>query len=327
MANGICVFAENYNGNIEPVVAELVRAAHFIKETTGEKIMAAVLAENCENLAAQLEQLGVDEIYAVRTDRDCLFQDDAVSQAMAEMIKRIAPSSVLIPATPTGRSIFSRVAARLGCGLTADCTELSVDTREDGTFYIKQNKPSFGENVFVTIVTKEGVYPQMMTVRPGVYTPYEAEEDKRAEVTYYDDIILPESKIQVVEATAASSDTDSILAAQVVVVGGRGAESEENFRLLQEFAHRLEAAVGGTRPLADTGFIPFEHQIGQTGFTIRPKICISLGVSGAIQHTEGIKDTKLFVAVNEDESAPIFNVADYGMVCDMKDVLEAYLKL
>ena len=155
MASGICVFAENYNGNIESVVAELVRAAHFIKETTGEKIQAVVVAKDCDHLIKQLEQLGIDEVYAVKADRECAFQDDALSQVIAEMIQRIDPSSVLIPATPTGRSIFSRVAARLGCGLTADCTELLVDTREDNTFYIKQNKPSFRENVFVTKVTKE----------------------------------------------------------------------------------------------------------------------------------------------------------------------------
>ena len=327
MASGICVFAENYNGNIESVVAELVRAAHFIKETTGEKIQAVVVAKDCDQLVKQLEQLGIDEVYAVKADRECAFQDDALSQVIAEMIQTIDPSSVLIPATPTGRSIFSRVAARLGCGLTADCTELLVDTREDNTFYIKQNKPSFGENVFVTIVTKEGFYPQMMTVRPGVYMPYEAAEDRKAEVRYFDDIVLPESKIEVIESVPASNETDSILSAEVVVVGGRGAESEENFALLKAFADKLGAAIGGTRPLADTGFIPFEHQIGQTGFTIRPKICISLGVSGAIQHTEGIKDTKLFVAINLDEGAPIFNVSDYGIIGDMKEVLESYLKL
>lgn len=327
MADGICVFAENYNGNIEPVVAELVSAAHFIKETTGEKIQAVVAASDCENLVRQLKGSGVDEIYAVKTDRDCTFQDDALSQVIAEMIKKIDPSSVLVPATTIGRSVFSRVAARLGCGLTADCTELLVDKREDGSFYIKQNKPSFGENVFVTIVTKEGFYPQMMTVRPGVYTPFEAAADGEAKVEYLDDIVLPESAIEVVEVRPASSDTDSILSAEVVVVGGRGAESEENFALLKKFADKLEAAIGGTRPLADTGMIPFDHQIGQTGFTIRPRICISLGVSGAIQHTEGIKDTKLFVAINEDENAPIFNVSDYGIIGDMKEVLQSYLEL
>ena len=327
MADGICVFAENYNGNIEPVVAELVSAAHVIKEMTGEKIQAVVAASDCENLVRQLNGSGVDEIYAVKTDRDCMFQDDALSQVIAEMIKKINPSSVLVPATTIGRSVFSRVAARLGCGLTADCTELLVAKREDGSFYIKQNKPSFGENVFVTIVTKEGFYPQMMTVRPGVYTPYEAAADGKAKVEYLDDIVLPESGIEVVGVRPASSDTDSILSAEVVVVGGRGAESEENFALLEKFADKLEAAIGGTRPLADTGMIPFEHQIGQTGFTIRPRICISLGVSGAIQHTEGIKDTKLFVAINEDENAPIFNVSDYGIIGDMKEVLQSYLEL
>lgn len=325
MANGICVFAENYNGNLESVVAELVSAAHFIKQTTGEKIQAVVVAKDCDNLVEQLKQLDIDEIYAVKTEHDCAFQDDAVSQVIAEMLKRIDPSSVLVPATTVGRSVFSRVAAKLGCGLTADCTELKVDKRGDGSFYIKQNKPSFGENVFVTIVTKEGYYPQMMTVRPGVYTPCEASGE--AEVHYFDDIKLPASKIQVAEVKPAGNDTDSILSAEIVVVGGRGAEEEEHFELLKRFADKLGAAIGGTRPLADTGFIPFEHQIGQTGYTIRPRICISLGVSGAIQHTEGIKDTKLFVAINTDEEAPIYNVSDYGIVADMKAVLENYLEL
>lgn len=327
MANGICVFAENYNGKLEPVVAELIRAAQSIKQTTGEKIQAAVLAENCDNLVAELEQLGVEEIYALDAGKDCLFQDDAASKAMSEMLTRIAPSSVLVPATPIGRSIFSRVAARLGCGMTADCTDLAVDKREDGSFYIKQNKPSFGENVFVTIVTKQDIYPQMMTVRPGVYTPCEVQTAAKAQVTRFDDITLPASGIEIIASEPAISNTDSILAADVVVVGGRGAESEENFNLLKAFADKLGAAIGGTRPLVDTGFIPFEHQIGQTGYTIRPKICISLGVSGAIQHTEGIKDTKLLVAINQNESEPIFNIADYGMTCDMKDVLAEYLKL
>ncbi len=327
MTNGICVFAENYNGNLEAVVAELVSAAHLIKETTGEKIQAIVVAKDCENLVKQVEQIGVDEIYVVKTEHDCYFQDDAVSQVIAEIIKKINPSSVLIPATTLSRSIFSRVAAKLECGLTADCTELKVSTREDGSFYIKQNKPSFGENVFVTIVTKEGCYPQMMTVRPGVYTTVQKIENGKAEVYYLDDIVMPESKIKVVEVLPSANNTDSILSADIVVVGGRGAESEENFELLKKVADKLGAAIGGTRPLADTGFIPFEHQIGQTGYTIRPRICISLGVSGAIQHTEGIKDTKLFIAINKNEEASIFNISDYGIVGDMKEVLECLLDL
>lgn len=324
MADGICVFAENYNNMLEPVVAELVSAARSIGSTTGEKVMAVVVAADCAGLITELTRLDVDEIYAVNTGADGSFRDDALSCVVADMLKQIEPTSVLIPATTVSRSIFSRVAAKLNCGLTADCTELKVEKRENGSFYIKQNKPSFGENVLVTIITKEGYGPQMMTVRPGVYQPAQEVNLNNAAVHILEDIKMPESKIRVAETMPAKNNADSILAADTVVVGGRGAEGD-NFALLEQFADKLGAAIGGTRPLADTGVIPFENQIGQTGCTIRPEICISLGVSGAIQHTEGIKDTKLFIAVNEDEHAPIFHVADYGVVGDMKEILECYL--
>lgn len=327
MASGICVFAENYNGNLEAVVAELVSAAHLIKESTGEKIKALLVAKDCEKIIEDIKALGFDEVYVVKTTEDCLFQDDAVSEIVAEMLKKIEPTSVLVPATTISRSIFSRVAAKLNCGLTADCTELKVSTREDGSYYIKQNKPSFGENVFVTIATRKECCPQMMTVRQGVYTSGEKVNCKNTEIFYMNEIVAPRSKIKVVEVKQVDNSVDSILSSDIVVVGGRGAESEENFELLKKVADKLGAAIGGTRPLADTGFIPFEHQIGQTGFTIRPKICISLGVSGAIQHTEGIKDTKLFIAINKDEEAPIFNISNYGVVGDMKEVLENILEL
>lgn len=326
MANGICIFAENYNGKLEPASAELVSAARLIQETTKEQISAVVVAKDCDGIIEELKNIGVENIYAVKTDHDILFQDDAASQVLADMIRKIDPSSVLIPATPAGRSIFSRVAMKLNCGLTADCTELLVGTKEDGSYYIKQNKPSYGENVFVTIVTRDGYYPQMMTVRPGVYTiPEKSEGD--AEVVYMDDIQIPESRIEIAEILPQEASTDSILSAEIVVVGGRGTLEDDNFELVKQFADKIGAAIGGTRPMVDTETIPFDHQIGQTGLTIRPKICISLGVSGAIQHTEGIKDTKLFVAVNTDENAAIFKVADYGMVADLREVLENYLKL
>ena len=306
MANGICVYAESYNGELETVAAELVSAAKGLAETTKEKVQAIVLSDHAEELVKELDKLGVDEIYAVKADHDITLQDDAVSAAIAEMLKKIEPSAVLVPATPQGRSIFSRVAMRLGCGMTADCTEVLAAQREDGSFYIKQNKPSYGENVFVTILTKEGIYPQMMTVRPGVYAACEAKESGNANVTFFDDIKIEKSGVEILEELPAENTTDSILGAEVVVVGG---------------------AIGGTRPMVDSEMIPFNHQIGQTGLTIRPKICISFGVSGAIQHTEGIKDTNLYVAVNTDENAAIFGVADYGIQADLKEILENYLTL
>lgn len=327
MANGICVYAESYKGKLEPVAAELVSAAKEIKKTTGEKIQAIVLAKETDGIVSELDRLGVEEIYVVKAGRDCSQQDDAVSAAITGMLKRIDPSSVLIPATSEGRSIFSRVAMKLGCGMTADCTEVLVGTREDGSCYIKQNKPSFGENVFVTIITREGYYPQMMTVRPGVYTPQEETAKGRSKVEYFEDIIVGDSKIEVMEEAEAENETGSILGAEIVVVGGRGVLEDDNFALLEKFADKVGAAIGGTRPMVDSEMIPFNHQIGQTGLTIRPKICISFGVSGAIQHTEGIKDTKLFVAVNTDEDAAIFSVADYGITADLREVLESYLNL
>lgn len=326
MASGICVYAEAYNGKLEPVVAELISAAKLIKEETKETISAIVADQSCEEIVKELERLGVEKIYAVKTDRDILLEDDAASCVIAEMLKKIEPSSMLIPATAAGRSLFSRVAMKLECGMTADCTELQVGKKEDGSCFIKQIKPSYGENVFVTIITREGVYPQMMTVRPGVYQPAEA-GDAQAEVVYFDDITVPESKIQVLERIPSENETDSILSAEIVVVGGRGALEGDNFTLLKAFADKIGAAIGGTRPMVDSELIPFNHQIGQTGFTIRPRIVISLGVSGAIQHTEGLKDTKLYIAINTDEHAAIFNVADYGITADMKDVLSAYLSI
>lgn len=327
MANGICIFAEHFEGRLEPVTAELAGAAMEISRVTKEPIKAVLAASDCTGLIRELSMLGVEEIWAVSTGRDMMFEDDAMSRLTAEMIKGMEPSAVLVPATPEGRSVFSRTAVRLGCGLTADCTELSVGRREDGSFYIKQNKPSYGENVFVTIVTKENCFPQMMTVRPGVFQAAQSlEERENSASVVWPEIEVPGSGVRLIRTEKVKDEGESIQGAEKAVIGGRGILGGDGFELMKQFAEGLGAAVGGTRPLADMGKIPFENQIGQTGCTIRPKICVSLGVSGAIQHTEGIKDTKRLIAVNTDKDAPIFNVADYGLVGDAEEILREYLK-
>lgn len=325
MANGICVFAENCGGELDPIFAELVSAAREIKEITGEQIQALLVGKSVDEAQREIEKIGVDQVFVVRTDEEHFMQDDLLSQLIADTLQIISPSAVLVPATPAGRSVFSRVAAKLDCGLTADCTELLVGTRESGAYYIKQNKPSYGANVMVTIVTKEGVYPQMMTVRPGVYQSADKTEVQAKIIVCPEHKLIP-SKIQVVEAVEAPVNADSIMSADIVVACGKGVLEEGTYELMERFAEKIGAAIGGTRPIADAGLIPFDHQIGQTGFTIRPKICISLGASGAIQHTEGIKDTKLMIAVNTDETAPIFNIADYGLLGDINEVLSAFLE-
>ncbi|MCL2163327.1 MAG: electron transfer flavoprotein subunit alpha/FixB family protein [Oscillospiraceae bacterium] len=321
MSRGICIYAENTDQTLAPSVIELVTAARKIKDVTGESIQALLVTEKCESLKLQLEAIAVDEIFIVETNRPCMFQDDAMSKVIAGALKRLEPSCVLIPATSTGRSLFARVAVMVCAGLTADCSELSVAKNDTGSFFIRQIKPSVRENEMVSIVTRSGVYPQMLTIRQGVYPPSKESPVRKPKITIFNDIDIPPSSIEILDAIPLSEPPESLTAAEVVVVAGRGSLDPDNFALIQKFASKIGGVIAGTRPLADEGIFPFEKQIGQTGCTIRPAICVSFGVSGAIQHVEGIKDTKLFIAVNIDEYAPIFNVADYGVIGDIKEIL------
>lgn len=328
MHRGICVYAECDGIVPIPAVAELVTAARSIAETTGEPVQALVIAERCGEAAARLERLGVDEIYTVETGRSYLFQDDAQSRVAASALKAIKPSALLIPARASARSLFSRTAILMETGLTADCTKVTAVGDETGKgFRLRQDKPSFGENVMVSILTKDARRPQMMTIREGVYPPAPECAASGAKTFRLDGIELPDSKIKLLGTSSREEVGEDISGAPVVCVAGRGALEGERLSLVREFAARIGAVVAGTRPLADEGAIPFENQIGQTGKTIRPCICVSFGVSGAIQHTEGIKETKLFIAVNNDENAAIWGAADYGAISDMEDILRCAIRI
>lgn len=326
MPKGLCVYIEHNAGVLEASAAELAEAAFALSRKTGEPVQALLLARDADSLLEQLAGLPVDEIHVLPVNKDIQFQDDAASVALAEAIRRLEPSAVLVPATSAGKSVFSRVAAILGCGMTADCTDVGVELNADGTCKLLQNKPSYGDNVMVTIVSKPGVFPQMLTIRPGIFVPLEHADRKAPAVSTFSGIEVPESGVEVLEETSLEGcSADNIASAEVVVVGGRGALEADTVGQLQELACKLGGAFGGTRPLADTEIIAFENQIGQTGFTIRPKICLSFGVSGAIQHVEGIKDTKLFIAINPDDKAPIYNFANYGVAREMQGILKHLL--
>jgi electron transfer flavoprotein alpha subunit len=320
---GICVFADSFEGRIEPVFSELLSAARQIAETTKEPIQALLVSESIAGPLEDLKNMDIDQIYAVKTNGISELGDDSRSAVTAEILRRVSPSCVLVPANDAGRSLFARVAVKLNTGLTADCTELIAERREGG-YFIRQNKPSFGDNVLVSIVHRKGHLPQLMTVREGVYKPYAKAQREKPEVRIFEDIPVPESAISMLEVLPREEACD-ILAADAVVVAGRGALKDGGIGALGELAKRIGGALGGTRPLADEGLIPFENQIGQTGRTIRPEICLSFGVSGAIQHVEGIKDTKLFIAVNNDPNASIFHFADYGVVADAQEITKALL--
>ncbi|MDD7401089.1 MAG: electron transfer flavoprotein subunit alpha/FixB family protein [Eubacteriales bacterium] len=326
MRQGICIYAEAHNGVVSNTFAELLTAARELQKTTGEEISALVVASNSAKLCADVEAFGVDRILGYDLSVEHALQDDAIAKVISEILKDIEPSSVLVPASPEGRSIFSRVAMRLNCGLTADCTELLVGVREDGGYYIKHNKPSFGDNVYVSIIIREDFFPQILTIRHGVYNPAKQQSVRATYCDFSNMLSFPSSGVKVVSREAKAAVTDSISSAEKVVVVGKGMESLESLELAQAFADRIGAALACTRPLSDVGLMPFERQIGQTGCTIRPKLCISIGVSGAIQHTEGIKDVETYIAINTDPHAAIFREANYGIVADANILLKTFLE-
>lgn len=328
MASGICVFAEHWNQELSPAFFELITAAWELKEKTQEPIQVLLAAAQPEALVTQMKGLPIDAVYAVKLPGEICFQEERLARVYSEMLKEISPSVLLVPASDQGRSIFPRVAYRLGAGMTADCTELEIKKREDGSHGLRQIKPSFEANVKVCIECKTGIYPQIATLREGVCEAWQPDGKERdIPVIWMDGSLEGEALVELLEILPPAAEAGSLQAADVVVVGGRGALEKDNFQLLRKLAGRLGAAVGGTRPVMDMGEVPFENQIGQTGCTIRPKICLSFGVSGAVQHTEGIKNTALYIAVNTAEDAPIFQVADYAVNADMRPILEELLTL
>lgn len=312
--SGICIYAEQYDNQVENSAYELVTAARELAAHSGETITALVLGEDPEALARQLSFHDV-RVAAVKTGISA-FQDDALCVCAAEALTALQPACVLIPANRTCRALFSRVAARLDMGLTADCSTLYYDDR--GEFL--QKKSAFGENAMC--VTAEVGTPKLVTVQVGIHTPSEPEETGGGmeRLTVQE----PVSGIEVFEVV--ESTEESITGAERIVSIGRGVLESGSLAEAQALAGKLGAVIGGTRPLVDDGTIPFERQIGQTGCTVHPKICLYLGVSGAIQHTEGVRDPKLSIAVNKDPEAGIFGYVDYGVAADMTEVLRELVK-
>lgn len=310
--SGICIYAEQYENRIEESAFELITAARALSAQSGEHIMALVLGQDPDALSRQLSFQDV-QVAAVKTEISAL-QDDALSICVAEALRQLAPSSVLIPANRTCRALFSRVAARMDVGLTADCSELFLN--ESGEFL--QRKSAFGENAMC--VTAEVGTPKLVSVQVGVHAPSVPDGGDGAYVSLK--VPQPTSEIEILEMV--EDGEESITGAERILSLGRGVG--ENYAAANELAQKLGAMIGGTRPLVDDGELPFERQIGQTGCTVHPKVCLYLGVSGAIQHTEGVRGAKLTIAVNKDPEAGIFGYVDYGVAADMKEVIKELIK-
>lgn len=314
----IWVYAEQRAGKLTPVVIELLGEGKKLAAVKGIKLNAILLGHNVGHLVDELIAYGAENVYLAD---DALLENyttDAYAKVIVDAVNDIKPEIVLVGATHIGRDLAPRIASRLNTGLTADCTKLEID-EEDGK--IKQTRPAFGGNIMATIICPDS-RPQMSTVRPGVMDKAERNDNNKGEVIKID-IDLKESDIRtkVLEIVKSANEKVSLTDANIIVSGGKGLGNPEGFKLIEELANKLGGVVGSSRAAVDAGWIDRAHQVGQTGVTVKPNLYIACGISGAIQHLAGMKESDIIVAINKDPDAPIFSVADYGIVGDLYKVI------
>ena len=324
--NDLWVIVEtNEDGSAKNVGLELLTPGRMMAQKQGGKLVALVIGYNVDAAVKAVQEHGADQIIVVDDEVYKKYTTDAYTIAVCELMKKYAPLSAMLGATNNGRDLGPRINARLDTGLVADCTALDVDTLEDGSTIVAWTRPAFGGNLMATIKCPDHT-PQMGTVRPGVF--------KRDLVGGNAEIIREEVKVspdqirtQVLEILADMSDNKVDLeGAEIIVSGGRGVGGADGFNIIRELAKELKAEVGASRAAVDSGWIPYAHQVGQTGKTVSPKLYIACGISGAIQHLAGISGADCVVAVNKDPEAPIFNRADYGVVGNLFDVLPVLIE-
>ena len=315
--HGIWVFAEQSNGAIRNVSFELLSKGRELADTLNTELCAVCLGHNIVD-ASQLIEYGADKVYMVD---DPLFKDkqeDYYTGELVRLIKEYKPEIVLAGATAFGRAFIPRVAAQLKTGLTADCTGLDIDTEKG---LLLQTRPTFGGNIMATIVC-EAKRPQMSTVRPRVFRKSKPDNPGKGQLIRVDfDKNSVTSRTSLIEFMADITEKVKLEDADIIVSGGRGLGKPENFELIQELAGVLGAAVGSSRPPVDEGWIPYSHQVGQTGKTVCPKLYIAAGISGAVQHMAGMQTADVIVAINDDPNAPIFEIATYGIVGDLFKII------
>jgi electron transfer flavoprotein alpha subunit len=313
----IWVFAEQHKGKVLPVVFELIGKGRELSQVKGCNLTTVLFGNDIESEAKELIAHGADKVYVCDNEKLQNSIDERYVEIFHKLIMENKPEILLLGATGFGRSLAPRIAARVGTGLTADCTVLEID-KESGLLH--QTRPAFGGNLMATIVCPSH-RPQMATVRPGIMVVQDADYSRTGEiipVEYKDGI---NEKIRIIE-DILSPEVKTIADAEVIVAVGRGIGSQKNIALAEKLAGLIGANVGVTRPLVDIGWSEYKNQIGQTGSSVSPKLLISCGVSGAIQHLAGISGAENIIAINTDPDAPIFSLAHYKIVGDCVDVLK-----
>jgi len=319
---GVWVYAEQRNGEIASVVYELLNEGRKLAEQLGEELSAVLLGDGVTCQAEDLIQHGADNVYVVDNPKLKDFQDDSYAMAMAELCEEYKPNIVLTGATAIGRSFIPKVAVMLETGLTADCTQLGID---DYTKLLLQTRPAFGGNLMATI-TCTNFRPQMSTVRHKVFKKAAKDVSRKGKIftkVFADDLL--KSRTKLIEFVKEMESTVNLSEADIIVSGGRGLGEAKNFALVRELAELINGAVGASRAAVDAGWIPYSHQVGQTGKTVCPKLYIACGISGSIQHMAGMQSSETIIAINKDPNAPIFEIATYGIVGDLFEVIPAMI--
>lgn len=320
---GVWVFAEQKNGHIQPVTYELLGKARELANKLKVEVACTLFGHNVKDKAQELVQRGADTIYVIDDPKLEHFLDEPYARMLSNLIRKYRPEILLSPASAIGRSVVSRVAVQLRVGLTADCTDLDVNTAER---HLMQTRPAFGGNIMATILSQNH-RPQLSTVRHKVMKEAEPDPTRTGKIEIIDfDKSFFISRTKVLNVVDEVSATVNITEANVIVSGGRALKSAENFKMLEELATVLNGAVGASRAAIDEGWMPYSHQVGQTGKTVCPTIYIACGISGQIQHLVGMQSAKIIIAINRDSSAPIFNVANYGIIGDVFEVVPLLTK-
>ena len=313
----IYVFAEQREGKIQGIALELLGKARDLATITGQQVVAILAGYQVTDKASELIAYGADKVLVVDEIELADYLTEPYTQAIARVIQDYKPAIILIGATTMGRDLGPRLSARVTTGLTADCTRLEIG--EEGELLM--TRPAFGGNLMATIVCKDHK-PQMSTVRPGVMQKADRDISRKGDVEIVKvDFDTSKFRVKLIRQVKADKGLLDIADAKILVSGGRGVNSAENFEKLKQLAHVLGAEVSASRAMVDAGVIPHERQVGQTGKTVRPDLYIACGISGAIQHLAGMEESGYIIAVNKDKYAPIFQVADLGIVGDVNKIV------
>ena len=316
--SGVWVFAEYRYGRVAPVTLELLGVGRELADKKNVPLSAVLFIDKKGDVPAELISYGADQVYTVEDPAFAEFTDEVYGNALEDLAREHKPEIILASATAINRSFIPRVATSLKTGLTADCTQLEIQ-EEDGA--LLQTRPAWGGNIMATIVCPKH-RPQMATVRPLVMKANEADparEGRVIECSISSDRLA--TRVKVRKFVALEGDQVNINEADIVVAGGRGLDDEKGFQLITELADQLGGAVAASRAAVDSGWIAYPHQVGQTGKTVSPKVYIACGISGAIQHLVGMQSSDTVIAINRDPNAPIFDVATYGVVGDLFEIV------